>query len=266
MNNVGDFTELEFRKKAREFPKGVFQQLIFLPVVSSTNVFLKEGLKRRTLPMGTVVVAAEQTHGRGRFDRVWFSPKGGLYCSLSLRPKTVVKNTSLIPLFTALAVVKTLLKFQIHSLIKWPNDVHIHGRKIAGILLESEVENNAVNYVIVGVGINVNISTFPDTLKVPATSLLQQLQKPVSLVSVFSEFIECFHHYYTLFLQEKYNEILYEWKLNSDTIGKHLVVRSGALEIDGVAVDVDDFGFLLVQTPDGIMKVSSGDCEYLDGL
>ncbi len=258
--------EKQLKAFSSTLPLGCFKKLVFFPIISSTNQKAKE-LAYAGQPEGTIVVAEQQSKGRGRFNRAWESPKGGLYFSFILQPQVSVDKASLLPLVTALAVAKTMSKYGVSVQIKWPNDIHSHGKKIAGILLESEIQKDVLRFVIIGVGINVNTKTFSSELTEKATSVLREIRRPVVLVSVLQDFLREFDRYYHFFLDGVYTHICDEWKENSDTLGKQVCVSHGALEITGTAVDIDEGGFLIVRTDQGeIKKISSGDCFYIQGV
>jgi BirA family biotin operon repressor/biotin-[acetyl-CoA-carboxylase] ligase len=151
--------ERAFVKKTREFSKrlhiDVVKNLLVFDELDSTNSTAKE-LALAGAEEGTVVLARTQNQGRGRFDRIWQSPEGGIYLSFILRPKVSAEKTSLLPFVAALALTKTIDSYGLHATIKWPNDVRVNGKKIAGILLESEVIGHSSNYVVVGIGMNLN--------------------------------------------------------------------------------------------------------------
>ncbi|HMG37189.1 MAG TPA: biotin--[acetyl-CoA-carboxylase] ligase [Blastocatellia bacterium] len=147
--------------------------------VTSTNDVARD-LASCNAPEGTIVLARQQTSGRGRQGRTWESPAGeGLYLSAILRPSVTTPESAIIPLAAAVAVAETLTEdFDVTADIKWPNDVLVSGRKICGILVESAVEASRLEYVIVGIGVNVNQQRFPPELLQTATSLRIETGKP----------------------------------------------------------------------------------------
>jgi BirA family transcriptional regulator, biotin operon repressor / biotin---[acetyl-CoA-carboxylase] ligase len=236
--------------------------------VDSTNLSAKD-LAKEGAEEGTVVLAKVQRQGRGRFERRWESPEGGVYLSIILRPSVPPQKASLLPFVAALAVAKTINSYGVHATIKWPNDVRVKGKKIAGILLESEGEGPKIAYVVVGIGINlsVDLESLPTDLQTRSTSLHHELGHPVESHEFLQIFFMTFEHSYEVFKGQRYTEVIDEWKTHSDTLGKNVRVQTMAGTMQGTAVDIDQSGFLLLRTANGeTKKVLSGDCLYFDEL
>lgn len=143
------------------------EKVIWVATLPSTNDFVKENWQR--LLHGTVVVAQCQTAGRGRYNRYWHSPEGGLWFSILFKPRKQIKPTFFTKI-CSVAIVKALSLIEVDTRIKWPNDIYYEGKKLAGILSESVFEENTLKAVIVGIGINVN-NTIPQELRDKAISL-----------------------------------------------------------------------------------------------
>ncbi|MFN4189474.1 MAG: biotin--[acetyl-CoA-carboxylase] ligase [Pseudothermotoga sp.] len=143
------------------------EKVIWVATLPSTNDFVKENWQR--LLHGTVVVAQCQTAGRGRYNRYWHSPEGGLWFSILFKPRKQIKPTFFTKI-CSVAIVKALSLIEVYTRIKWPNDIYYEGKKLAGILSESVFEENTLKAVIVGIGINVN-NTIPQELRDKAISL-----------------------------------------------------------------------------------------------
>jgi BirA family biotin operon repressor/biotin-[acetyl-CoA-carboxylase] ligase len=232
----------------------------------STNITVRS-LAVQGAEEGTIVIAQTQRKGRGRFNRVWQSPKGGAYLSLLLRPKAPAEKTSLLTYVAALAVTHTIRSFNLPARIKWPNDVLVHGKKIAGILLESEATNTQVSYVIVGIGVNLNtnLAHLSTDVRKNATSLRKEHGSPIDYDEFLTTFFHQFDRFYQLFSAGHFDQIIEEWKNQSDTLGKRIRVQTTNTIIQGTAVDVDRTGFLLLKTSKGtILRVTSGDCTVID--
>jgi len=264
--------ERAFVKKTREFSKrlhiDVVKNLLVFDELDSTNSTAKE-LALAGAEEGTVVLARTQNQGRGRFDRIWQSPEGGIYLSFILRPKVSAEKTSLLPFVAALALTKTIDSYGLHATIKWPNDVRVNGKKIAGILLESEVIGHSSNYVVVGIGMNLNIDIthFSTDIQLKSTSMSHELGSPVDYHGFLRIFFIQFGSFYKLFLEQQYNRIIDEWKTYTDTLGKTIRVETSTETLQGIASDIDQSGFLLLRTEQGeIKKIMSGDCLYFDEL
>lgn len=230
----------------------------------STNKKAKE-LAQKNEPEGTIIIAKIQKQGRGRFNRIWQSPEGGLYFSIILKPKIKTEKSTLLPLVSALSVCKTIESIcDLDVKIKWPNDVLINGKKICGILLESDSDRNKINFIILGIGINLNIDTNSLSKDFNATSLSYEFGINLDFYDFFKKLLMNLDKYYKIFNNHDFNQILFEWKKNSDTIGKKIVIKTSNEEIKGKAFDVDENGFLVIQTDSGeYKKITSGDCLYL---
>jgi BirA family transcriptional regulator, biotin operon repressor / biotin---[acetyl-CoA-carboxylase] ligase len=211
---------------------------------------------------GTLVVAEMQSAGRGRLGRSWLSPRGGIWLSLVLRPPLPPYRAHLITLLAAVAAVEaTTAVAGIAPGIKWPNDLLLKGRKLAGILTEVSAEMERVNYLVVGVGLNANIPAdcFAGELAGQATSLLAETGKPVSRVAWVRAFLECFETSYFAAQDKGFEDILNRWRRHSVTLGQHVRMSTGGRTTDGVALDIDEQGALLVRTHDGTKIFLAGE-------
>lgn len=249
-------------------PIGCIKKILVFNEINSTNLKAKD-LARAGMEEGTVIIAGRQTQGRGRFDRRWESPDGGLYLSIIVRPKVSAEKTSLLSFVAALAVQQTLAAYHLDAIIKWPNDVRVRKKKIAGILLESEGEGLEVSFLVIGVGININTlpSKLPQELRPYSTSVKSELKISLDYQEFLIKFFHHFDTYYQLFLHKEYDRILSEWKNCSDTLGKEVQITSAGGLQQGTAIDVDARGFLILQTKQGTsLTITTGDCIYLNEL
>ena len=225
------------------------KRVIHLPVTTSTmDIVHQEALAGA--PEGTLVVADQQTAGRGRFQRSWVSTPGtSLHMTLLLRPRE--NELRRMNMAVSLAVVRAIRAVTgLRATIKWPNDIRLRGRKVSGILIESRPDHNAVPYTAVGVGINVNFdpSPFPDIVDI-ATSLMVEVGGPVSRLEVLQSFLRRLDD---LYLALRRGEPIHgEWSRTLDTLGQHVQVRWGDRAEEGLAVGVDADGDLLLDRADG---------------
>lgn len=204
-----------------------------------------------------VVLAGEQTAGRGRRGRGWTSPPGGVYASVLLRPALPPERASLLALAGAVAAVDAAGTAGVEATVKWPNDVRgPDGRKLAGVLAESETADGAVEWVAVGVGCNADVE--PADLPEGATSLRALTGGPVDRRRVAQALLESFDA-----LRRDADGILPAWRARSSTLGRRVRVGTPDGAIEGVAADVDGTGALLVETASGVRRVTVGDCEHL---
>lgn len=211
-------------------------------------------------PEGSVVVAEGQSKGRGRVGRSWVSPKGkGIYCSILLRPQVPIAQVSRVTLVTAVAVAEAVRRQTgIKPEIKWPNDLLIGSRKLVGILTELNAELDRVNYVVVGIGMNVNSARAH--LPANSTSLAEELGEPVDRIALARALLTELDRCYGRFLEEGLEGLLGEWRSFAGFLGRRIRVALPGRTVDGQAMDVDSTGALLVRTDTGIIEsVSSGE-------
>ena len=212
---------------------------------------------------GTIITAEEQTRGRGRLGRSWHSPAGmGIYVSIVLRPSFKPEEAPGVSLMTALALADAIAELGVHDVkIKWPNDILISGKKVAGILTELSADRGKINHLIVGVGINVNHKSedFPDDIRSIATSLRRVLKHKVSRVELLARFLALFEKEYTLYSKDRLKKSHKRLVAYSSVIGQPVTVQSGKNVIAGIARDIDASGALVLQTADGAVTINAGE-------
>ena len=240
----------------------VGRKVICYDAVDSTNLVLKK-LAREGAEDGTVVVADSQGTGRGRMERAFFSPPGkGIWVSILLRPTFLPQDAPKCTLMAAVAVARAMEAFGLRAEIKWPNDILHDGRKLVGILTEMSAEMDRVNYVVIGIGINVNIAPedFPAELRAIATSLMQMKGAPMPRVAFLQELLRALDDLYTSVQHEGFAPVLAAWREYAVTLGQEMRVIGPAGEaFEGVAADIDAEGALLVDTAEGRRRVLAGD-------
>ena len=237
----------------------VGRRIVYLTSTTSTMDVARQGAEAGA-PDGTIVFAEEQTKGRGRFDRAWVSPSGkNLYLTLVIRPPLGrLRSLGIIaPLAVALAVEDST---GLRPRIKWPNDVLIDGRKLSGVLIESEISGSAVEYALVGPGINVNfdIKQSPEIAAI-ATSIKRELGREASREELLAAFL---NHFEALYEDAVAGDDVpfYSWKDRLVTLGRDVTATGGGTVIKGRAVDVAEDGALLIQQPNGKkVRVDAGD-------
>jgi len=213
---------------------------------------------------GTLVIAETQENGRGRKGRSWVSfPKGGIYLSLILKPNLMPSQVVQIPLIAGVAMTKAIREtVSLKPMIKWPNDIIIGKKKVGGILTEMSSEIDGVNYVVLGVGLNVNMPTsvFSEDIFDIATSLIFECGKNTSRTKLVQGFLCGFELIYTKFLVHGFGSVRDEWKELNNTIGSQVKISGNGKDIEGEAIDIDADGFLLVRKDNGnISRIISGD-------
>ena len=203
-----------------------------------------------------VVLADEQTGGRGRLEREWASPSGGIWCSIVIRPDWPAAAAPRATLAAAVAVTGALAEAGVDAGIKWPNDVlAADGRKLAGILTEMEGEADRIRWLVVGIGLNAAVD--PDALPETAASVVEYVD-PVDRRRLTQGILERFAA-----LVADPDGILPAWREHADTLGRRVGVDTPGGRVEGVAVDVVEPGALVLETDDGERTVHAGDCEHL---
>lgn len=244
--------------------KLIGREIIFLESVDSTNNYAKK-IGEEEFQEGTLIIAEEQTAGRGRLGREWISPKSkGIWMTIMLKPDIKPEQATQITLIAAFAVVKAIKKIcNIDVMIKWPNDVVIKGKKLCGILTEMGAEIDRINYLIVGIGINANTDKmdFVNSGLDIATSLKIQKGESIDRKLLISDVIKNFEELYIDFIEKgSIEHIIKDYKKVSATLGKEIKILTKGEERLGVALDINNYGHLIVKMDDGkIKEISSGE-------
>ena len=206
---------------------------------------------------GCVFIAEVQNHGKGRRGRGWVSPRGtGIWHSILLKPDISPLEVSQITLVAGLAVCRSI---GMDAKIKWPNDIVIGTKKVCGILTEMSAETNMVNYVVCGIGINVNTESFDKEIEHRATSMYIESGDKQIRNDIIARELNYFEYYYKKFLEGGLCAILDEYKENCVTIGRDVTVIYKKENVTGKALDIDENGALVVETADGTIRVTSGE-------
>ncbi len=213
---------------------------------------------------GVVVLAESQTKGKGRMGRPWESPTGlNIYLSLILRPRIVPSKTPLITLMAAVACAEAIDEVTgLLPAIKWPNDLLLKRKKLGGILTEADMELDRINFLVVGIGINVNMTgaLFPPSIKDTATSLQEALGREIPRIALIQAILRHLEQWYKRLAQGNVEEITRRWKELSLVKGQQIEVTSLGEVVRGTALDIDEDGALLVQTDNNTIKrVVAGD-------
>ncbi|MDD2752444.1 MAG: biotin--[acetyl-CoA-carboxylase] ligase [Candidatus Omnitrophica bacterium] len=230
-------------------------------VSSTMDLALELGMQGA--PEGSVVLAESQSKGRGRLGRSWISPKyKGIYLSLILRPKISPLQSPLLTILCAVGLCEAIKEAtQIEPQIKWPNDILINQKKIAGILTELNAEMDEVRFVAIGIGLNVN--TEKKDLISTATSLKEELGQELNRVELLRAIFRKIESNYLLFRENKRREIIEKWRDYNTTLGKRVKILFHHQHLEGQAVDIDPDGALLVRKDSGVIqKITSGDVMH----
>ena len=238
------------------------KQIVHFYDTSSTNNEAKR-LAADDAVEGTIVVSEAQTLGRGRLNRGWFSPPGGgVWVSVILRPPFPPQEAPKCTLMAAVATVEAIREASgLNCGIKWPNDILWQGRKLVGILTEMSAEMDAINFVVLGIGINVSLQErdFPEELRNIGASVSMGAEREVSRVEVLQKLLERLEYWYQVVKQEGFEPVLEAWRRESVTLGQPVRVLAGEETYDGVAEELAEDGSLLVRTEKGLRRVLAGD-------
>lgn len=257
MNGQGEVLSSEGLQLCFEQSR-LIRDVIYMKTIDSTNKYAKnvEG-------DGILVIAEEQTGGRGRLGRQWESPAGqGLWFSLILKPDIDPSEASLVTQIAAGAVWTGIMEITgLRAEVKWPNDILIGGRKVCGILTEMNSELGAVQRLVVGIGINVNLKMLPDEIAQVGTSLQLETGREWSRVALLHAIIRAFESdYFTYLDTREIKAVIKICRDNSYLLGKRIRIIQGGREEFATAVDISDRGELMVQKPSGaVVPLISGE-------
>jgi BirA family transcriptional regulator, biotin operon repressor / biotin---[acetyl-CoA-carboxylase] ligase len=212
---------------------------------------------------GSLVIAESQTKGRGRMGRHWHSPKNkGIYLSLILRPKIPPNETPVLTFLSAVSICEAIQKIcGLEAKIKWPNDIFLQHKKIGGMLTELQAEMDTTRFVVIGIGLNVNNDK--NSLIPQASSLKEYKKQPVSRLLLLQEILRRIEANYMDFQKDGPFPIIRKWRCHSNTLDRRVKVTCQNQRLEGMAVDIDTDGGLLLRNDSGLtQKVTSGDVIY----
>lgn len=241
--------------------KWVGTEICYFDVTDSTNTQAKS-LGEGDAPNGTLVVAGKQESGRGRRGRSFESPAGtGIFMTLLLRPEIEPQNASMLTLVSALAVAKGIEHMvNLPVQIKWPNDIVINGKKVCGILTEMSAQMDYVNYIVIGIGINVGNEEFPEEIKDVATSIYLESGKHVNRAMLIEKIWEEFEDYYELYEKtQDLSSLVKEYDSYLVNRGQKVRVLDSKEPYEGKAMGITDRGELIVDTWEARRLVSAGE-------
>ena len=245
--------------------KTVGKRVYYFEEIDSTQNFAEQ-IALDEKENGTIVIAEKQTAGKGRLDRKWTSPKGGIWFSLIIHPKFDVSTSTLVPIAGAVALAKAVKNtLDIDVSVKWPNDITLNGKKVAGMLVDASFQANNIDYLILGIGINFDID---------AKKIEKRLSKSANFYGVNSlrkkddstppkillrEFLVQFEKILIHLNKGEKAKIVKEWTKKADKIGKKISINTSDGKISGVTQGIDNDGALKLKTSKGIKKIFVGD-------
>ena len=215
---------------------------------------------------GTIIIAEKQTSGRGRLDRKWTSPKGGIWFSLIIHPKFDVSSSTLIPILSAVALSKSIKSvLDIETEVKWPNDITMNGKKVAGVLVDASFQTNSIDYLILGIGINFDIDAKKLEKRLTKTpnfygiDSLRGKEDKTPPKTLLKEFLLQFEkNLFQLDKGEK-SKIIKEWTKRAAGIGKKITINTSNGKISGISQGIDNDGALKIKTRNETKKIYVGD-------
>jgi BirA family biotin operon repressor/biotin-[acetyl-CoA-carboxylase] ligase len=242
--------------------KIIGRKIHYFKEINSTNLYAKK-LVHEGAQEGTVVVADIQLSGRGRKDRNWSSPSGGLWFSIVLYPQLPPEKGMIVTMAASVAVAQAIKEITgLNPNIKWPNDILLNKKKVCGVLTELDAEMDRINYSIIGIGINVN-NEIEEDLKDIAISLKSIIGYKISRVKLLQSILKFLDENYEK-LASKDKKIIREiWLSFANIIGRKIQVNDEKEKISGIVIDVDDSGCLILDNDKGQVRIVSGDITFL---
>ena len=245
----------------------IAKEILCFRKVFSTNSIAKF-LANHNAEDGTVLISEIQTKARGRSGKKWEAPDGGIWMSLILRPQVPPARIGLITLATGVAIAKSIRSLGLDAKIKWPNDVLIHGDKISGVLTEVNATFNEIDWIVVGIGIDSNISLedFSEDIRPGTTTLTEELPAEIDENELIAIFLNEFEEVYKLYKDGEVEAILKDWRELSDTIGKYVnITQTGGKITQGYVVGINNEGSLIIERQDGALeKIISGELRTVN--
>ena len=215
---------------------------------------------------GLVIIAEEQTGGIGRMGRAWVSPSGGIWITIVLKPRIPIDHVFMVTMAGSIAVARAIRKeYDLGALIKWPNDIFIGNKKVAGLLLELSAEADTIHHCLLGIGIDVNVplNQFSPELQKEITSISAELGHEADRATFLARILKEFENRFLLIESGEYDAIVREWKSLSCTLEQRVHITTMKNSFEGDAIDIDEYGALIIRKDNGkIERVIAGDCFH----
>lgn len=236
---------------------------IFHVEETETTQRIAHDLAQQQVAEGMLVVCDYQTSGRGQLGRVWHETKGnGIAMSLIVRPDVPLGQAGQLTLLAGVALATVLRDFDVPVTIKWPNDLLIAGRKVAGILTEMQTEGNRISSVIIGIGINVQHEEFREEIADRATSLKLATGRTFQRAEIVASFLNQFEQMYTRWVEEGFSSFVEVWEQLADKLNQSITVRSRQQIVTGILRGIQADGTLVVETAQGMETFHSAELVY----
>ena len=246
--------------------KFIGKRVYYFDSIDSTQNFALK-IASKDNENGTVIISKKQTGGKGRMKRKWFSPVGGIWMSIVIHPDFDISSTTLVPIATSLALCKAIEKTtKTKPELKWPNDITIKGKKVGGIIVDTSIQSNKIESLVLGIGINFKIKQ--EKLKkiivnspnyYGATTLVKKNESALHLVQQFLYELEVIFQWINSGLTKK---IIYEWTKRSSTIGKNISIINDKKNVTGKAIKIDNDGALIISKNKQTTRILIGDVTY----
>tara|TARA_B100000029_G_scaffold58702_1_gene52886 strand:+ start:1294 stop:2295 length:1002 start_codon:yes stop_codon:yes gene_type:complete len=245
--------------------KSIGKRVYYFEEIDSTQNFAQQiALDKKE--DGTIIIAEKQTAGRGRLDRKWTSPKGGIWFSLIVHPKFDVSTSTIVPIAGAVALAKSIKKsLDVDVSVKWPNDLTLDGKKVVGMLVDASFQANNIDFLILGVGINFNIDIKKIEKQLSKTSnfygvnSLRKKNDSTPPKALVREFLTEFEKTLNQLNKGEKSKIVKEWTKRADKIGKKVTVNTTEGKVSGISQGIDNDGALKLKTSNGVKKIFVGD-------
>ena len=247
--------------------ENIGKRVYYFEEIDSTQNFAQQ-IAADKKEYGTIVIAEKQTSGRGRLDRKWTSPKGGIWFSLIIHPKFDVSSSTLIPILSAVALSKSIKKILgVETEVKWPNDIILNGKKVAGILVDASFQANNIDYLILGIGINFDIDIkklekrLSKTPNFYGVNSLRGNNNKTPPKILLKEFLFQFEKNLSSLDKGEKAKIVKEWTKNAAGIGRKITINTSSGKISGISQGIDTDGALKIKTKKKIERVLVGDVD-----
>ena len=242
------------------------KKVYYFSTIDTTQNFAMEIVTKNNTN-GTIIIAKKQTGGRGRVKRKWKSPVGGIWMSIIIHPKFGVSSTTLVPIAISLALCLAIEKtLKIKPELKWPNDVTIKGKKVAGVLVDASVVSNEVEYMIIGVGINFKIKPTELANAIKKTpnfyGVTTLVKKDKNSLPLLHQFLYELENVFQMIDSKHTSKIIKQWTKRSSTLGRNVSIVTGNCRMNGKAVKIDNDGALIISKGKKVEKILAGDIMH----
>jgi BirA family biotin operon repressor/biotin-[acetyl-CoA-carboxylase] ligase len=248
--------------------KQIGKRAYYFDSIDSTQNFASSIAKNHD-DIGAVIIAESQSSGKGRLGRTWISPKGGIWLSVVLHPTFDVSKITLVPLAAGVALSNAIRKtLKLETALKWPNDVTMQGKKVAGMIIDASIESSSIESLILGVGVNFKINPKEIEKKIKSkenfygVATLLNKNDPTKPTKLVQSFLEEFERILLALNEGRASSIINQWKKNSSMLGKTVTVSTQNGKITGKAINLDEDGSLIIKEGSEQIKITTGDVIY----